>query len=426
MICKLSFENFLAYADRVDLTFEADLRIKRLLNNAQDIANKSILKSIGVYGPNNSGKTCFCNAIATLQKIMTGDITRVGSISNIFAKNHITKFLVEFESNQKFYRYQVAYISQSKTYMEESLDYIILNTANRSSVRYSPIFKRTVDEVQIYRSGENELETMMDTIGLKVSEHSPFINTFTFKTNSLITAQKDYNSFVQSILTFTMDNPDIGKAFDYFAKNDQDATKFITSFVKNCDLNIDDFGCSDTINVLGPVNNQIVNTLNSNQSNAVALRLWSQHRNIRVPSIVFDSLGTRKIVCLAAYIYDALKFGKTLIIDEIDSSLHHILTRSILALFNNELNDKAQLIFSTHDLLLLDFKHLLRKDQVFLTDIDKESHNSIIIPISSFTAEKDGFRGTEDVVDYYTKGAFGGIPSPDLFSSLLEIKEGKN
>ena len=106
--------------------------------------------------------------------------------------------------------------------------------------------------------------------------------------------------------------------------------------------------------------------------------------------------------------------------DEIDSSLHHILTKSIVAMFNNVLNTKSQLIFTTHDVLLLDLRELFRKDQIWLVDI-KDKSSSTICRMSEFTSrDENGIRGDEDITDYYLKGQFGSIPTPDLFASLEE------
>ena len=143
--------------------------------------------------------------------------------------------------------------------------------------------------------------------------------------------------------------------------------------------------------------------------------------NVNVPSVFFDSVGTLKLIALSGYIYDALSNGKTLIVDEIDSSLHHILTKSIVAMFSNMLNTKAQLLFTTHDALLLDLKEMFRKDQIWLVDI-LDSSSSKISRLSEFTSRaENGIRGDEEnITDYYLKGQFGSIPTPDLFSSLEE------
>nr|WP_296473371.1 AAA family ATPase [uncultured Acetatifactor sp.] len=77
------------------------------------------------------------------------------------------------------------------------------------------------------------------------------------------------------------------------------------------------------------------------------IRLVSVYKGVHVPSILFDSTGTKKIAALASYIIEGIEQGRILVVDELDSSLHFKLTRAIVAMFNNELNMGAQLIFAT-------------------------------------------------------------------------------
>ena len=129
------------------------------------------------------------------------------------------------------------------------------------------------------------------------------------------------------------------------------------------------------------------------------LRLISVHRGKPLPSIKFDSSGTKKIVALASYIVEALEKGKILIIDELDSGL----------------------ICTTHDVSLLDIKTLFRKDQIWFTD--KDIHQAYLYSLAQFTAEKDGVRSESDIIDKYSKGAFGALPDPSLVEALLSVSE---
>ena len=132
------------------------------------------------------------------------------------------------------------------------------------------------------------------------------------------------------------------------------------------------------------------------------LRLISVHRGKPLPSIKFDSSGTKKIVALASYIVEALEKGKILIIDELDSGLQFKISREIISLFNNYINASAQLICTTHDVSLLDIKTLFRKDQIWFTD--KDIHQAYLYSLAQFTAEKDGVRSESDIIDKYSKG----------------------
>jgi len=72
---------------------------------------------------------------------------------------------------------------------------------------------------------------------------------------------------------------------------------------------------------------------------------------------------------MAGHIYHALKQGEVLVIDEIDTSLHPQLTEFLVELFNDpEINaNNAQLIFTTHDVTLMNPSYM-RRDQLFFVD----------------------------------------------------------
>ena len=67
------------------------------------------------------------------------------------------------------------------------------------------------------------------------------------------------------------------------------------------------------------------------------IRLVSTYKGVPVPSMLFDSTGTKKIAALASYVIEALEQGRMLVVDELDSSIHFKLTRAIVAMFNMNL-----------------------------------------------------------------------------------------
>ena len=82
-----------------------------------------------------------------------------------------------------------------------------------------------------------------------------------------------------------------------------------------------------------------------------------------------QSAGTQKILSMFFPIYNLLNNGGVMIIDELDITLHYSLIKEIIKMFNSvEYNRKnAQLIFTTHNLLLLDF-NLFREDQIWFLE----------------------------------------------------------
>ncbi len=119
-----------------------------------------------------------------------------------------------------------------------------------------------------------------------------------------------------------------------------------------------------------------------------------------------ESEGTKKYFCLSAPIIDTLLHGKVLVIDELDASLHPMLTRALVHLFNDPAQNPnhAQLIFATHDTNLLD-QNLFHKSQIWFAEKDKVGATHV----TSLTEYKN-VRSTDNIEKHYIQGKYGAIP----------------
>ena len=122
--------------------------------------------------------------------------------------------------------------------------------------------------------------------------------------------------------------------------------------------------------------------------------------------LVDESSGTRNLLFLAGPVLDILQKGLTLVIDELDTSLHTLLVRELVRLFHRpEVNTGgAQLIFTTHDTSLLDAPDLFRRDQIWLVEKDREQA-STLVALSEFSPRKN-----EALERGYLMGRYGGVP----------------
>lgn len=124
-----------------------------------------------------------------------------------------------------------------------------------------------------------------------------------------------------------------------------------------------------------------------------------------------ESAGTKKIIEVAGPIFDTLRDGKLLIVDELDAKLHPLLTRSIVGLFMNpETNPHgAQLVFATHDTNLLNLAYL-RRDQIWFTEKDR-TESSDLYSLLEFRDETGAkVRNDRSVQKDYINGRYGAIP----------------
>ncbi len=119
-----------------------------------------------------------------------------------------------------------------------------------------------------------------------------------------------------------------------------------------------------------------------------------------------ESSGTRNLVALAGPMREVLHQGLTLVIDELDTSLHPLLVRRLVRLFHEPSMNTggAQLIFTTHDASLLDAPDLLRRDQIWLVEKDTDQA-SRLVSLSEFSPRKN-----EALERGYLMGRYGGIP----------------
>lgn len=138
------------------------------------------------------------------------------------------------------------------------------------------------------------------------------------------------------------------------------------------------------------------------------LRILSWHKTDAGEEVSLDmddeSDGTRKLFEFTGGWLRALDNGATLLVDELDRSLHPHMTRFLIGLFHSAGNAKnAQLIFTTHDTSLLD-NTLMRRDQVWFVEKD-DKQSSQFYPLLAYSPRKD-----EALERGYLKGRYGAIP----------------
>lgn len=125
-----------------------------------------------------------------------------------------------------------------------------------------------------------------------------------------------------------------------------------------------------------------------------------------------ESAGTRRLFAFAAPWIESLQQGNTIVVDELDASLHTHIVQFLVGLFHHrppQGDRAAQLIFTTHDTALLDAS-IFRRDQIWLMEKD-QSHASTLVPLTDFSPRKH-----EAVGRGYLQGRYGALPVTSAFS----------
>ncbi|SCF32071.1 hypothetical protein GA0070216_109202 [Micromonospora matsumotoense] len=138
-----------------------------------------------------------------------------------------------------------------------------------------------------------------------------------------------------------------------------------------------------------------------------------------------ESTGTQQLLDLAIDASWVLNRGGVLAVDEIDASLHPMLTAKLIGLFQSPVTNPAhsQLIFTSHDATLLgtfDTEEVLSRDEIWFTEKAKDGTSSVY-PLTDFKPRREG----ENRQRRYLNGNYGGVPdiSTYLFERALATRE---
>lgn len=416
MITSFKFENCFAFDKQVEMILRADMRTKRFSSNVTKINEKlNVVKAVGIYGPNNTGKTSFINCAKAIKRTLENKKIRLDA--NIFTNSSICYESISFINDDKEYNYEYKFDSNTHSYIYEKMAEILRDEYNNANEEIIFIKDTIKDEYKC------PLDINLQNILNVASTNNILIYTLQIEKFEILQKIKEIlTSLANSIEIVDMNNIPNSKTIEML-KNKNEETKEIVEFIKNADIYLEDYRYEEDVEFTID-GKEADEKILKNQNLMDQIRLISVYKGRAVPSIIFDSLGTRKIAALASYVISAIEEGKTLIVDELDSSLHFKITRAIMSMFNNEINKSAQLIATLHDISLLDCKRMFRKEQIWFTD--KNENGTELYSLKEFSYEQSGIRDTTDVQDKYSKGAFGAVPDPDLISTLLEVEKNED
>ena len=160
----------------------------------------------------------------------------------------------------------------------------------------------------------------------------------------------------------------------------------------------------------GPVNERFIVTHQDGE--LVAKKLVTYHPTEDGGEAKFEmrmeSDGSQRVIDLLPAFLDLSSSNskKVYVIDEVDRSLHTLLTRQLLTAYLSSCSpeSRSQLLLTTHDVLLMD-QQLLRRDEMWVTERNSAGASELI----SFSEFKD-VRYDKDIRKSYLQGRMGGVP----------------
>ncbi len=422
MIIEFAVTNFRSIKERQVMDFRTDGQIGDKVLSDHIVLSKdkshggNLVKAVAIYGANASGKSNFLKALYALEFMVTNsgsfkldkEIPTYEPFKLDKTSSHEpTTFEIEFiAKDNKRYRYEVQFDKNS--IISEDLS---LYELERKSNRSSSVFKRIGDSSIIWNEKRdfslNPNQLLLSKVGTNavplLREAYRFFSTYLFY------GAAQSVSFDEAMLKMSE------LLLSDKTSDNEGLKKMIVSIIQAADTGISNIFTHelDTSQLLLP--EEMASDEKDKILNRYKKRIKTVHgiyeNGVEVGQTTFDlseeSTGTMKLVGLAGVIAQALQDGSVVIMDEIDKNLHPLLTRMIINLFHNaNFNRKnAQLIFSTHDVSLIDLT-LFRRDQIMLIDKDI-SGMSYAKRLSDYT----GISRVKSLEKWYMAGMFKAVPA---------------
>lgn len=427
MLLEFTVGNFLSFRDKNTLSLSATAIKEYVDTNIISTQRYQLLKSSVIYGANSSGKSNLIKAMSTMRKLVLQSFKQAST-----EELNITPFLLNTENEENPSFFEVLFLLDEVRYR---YGFEVDNTSFKSEWLFEskkqsekPLFIRENDGIEVMKtfSEGKDLEektrdnalflTVVDQFNGKKAK--AIMNWF----NNFVTVSGLSHEHYTGITFNLLDNEETKPAMQ--------------SFYNNADLGFDtvklnkkEFDVARLPKDMPESIMQEISTKLQGQTMVDAITVHKKYdsKNKVVGTVEFDmdsqeSAGTNKVFNLSGPIFDVLHDGGVLVVDELDASLHPLLTLAITKLFNSqEHNQKnAQLIFATHDTNLLTYGNY-RRDQIYFVEKDKYGASDLysLVEYKEEGAVK-AIRKDRSFEKDYIQGRYGAIPFIGNLSNIIK------
>jgi AAA15 family ATPase/GTPase len=397
-IIEFSVENFKIFKERATFSMATRKNEHTFESNGQNLLRTSL-----IYGPNASGKSSLFHAFTFLRNgIINSANKSEGSILPYVpfklsdSNNQPSFYEIIFSLEGKIFRYNFSII-ENEVITENLFEILSSEKEKEYLIRKKQSFELS-----------NDFEGA-DDITTKTRKEVLFLSAAAQWNNSLAVEIIKGFSNINIISGLDSDNHR-GYTIRMF-KEKAEMKEKILDFLKNADFCIED-GSVEKMELPDFIKKKMALEFKEVPSDITTIYFLHNKFNSDNQKIGFEkfnigeeSVGTQKFFDVLGPIIDTLENGKTLFIDEFDNSLHPLLTKLIIDLFEKNNSKNAQLIVTSHDTSLLSYKDLI-KDQFWFTEKDKFGAGKLF-SLAEFDLK---LRNDTEYSKKYLEGRFGALP----------------
>lgn len=412
MLVEFRIKNFRSLRDEQALNLVASTD-KTLLDthalNSGLKAAPNLLRSAVVYGANASGKS---NLIKALQ-YMRGVVVESAALQPGQTFDRLHPFRLDATSGSQPTEFEVTFILDGVRYQ-----YSFAMNTQRIVSEQLLVYKAFKPQRWFARhfdadSGKDVYEFGPGLKGAKnlwegaTRPNALFLSVAVQLNSEALRPVFDW--FANRLVIFNEQSP-LSPQFSVQMLKQEAQRKAICEFLRAADISIADIEVATKQAMVHTIHLDLPTGKREETASEQAVDEVRFHHVTEHGKAVFDlmdeSSGTRNLLFLTGPILDILNKGLTLVVDELDTSLHTLLVQALVRLFHRpEVNiGGAQLILTTHDTSLLDAYGLFRRDQIWFVE-KRPDQSSSLYPLLDFSPRKN-----EALERGYLQGRYGALP----------------
>lgn len=424
MIVELTIENFKSFREKCVVCFAAGTTSKLSGNLLRQKNGERIVKSMGLYGPNASGKTSILDALYALKTFVLFSSQEQKPTSRI---PHFEPFALEkttssrpstigltFDFDGDRFTLEVS-ATPTRVHKEQLTVQRLTKQPSRKSAK-STLIERTWAE-----DSETYVTALHKDLGPDLTRAAAIEQTT--QNRLLLGKLASMNSELAGNLIKWFDhdldfydmhrNPSTESVMlTETAKLLRDDDKFlalIIQFMKDADIGIQDLQIADEKTLKAEVS-ELDNKLEFKES--VEPGISFRHSSHDDSEVFFprhkESSGTLRFIALLVAMLKPSARRRFVCIDELSASMHPELVRRLIRIVHSSFFNQHgnQVMFTTHDTHLIEPTELLRRDQVTLCNKDRFGRSTL----KRLDEYQDSARSDANLQKQYLQGRFGGTP----------------
>ena len=166
MISEITFNGYRFFADGSSLSFVADRRVKSLLSNSFSLDKRQILKSLALYGGNNTGKTNIVALMVAIKRVLQGQ-DRIKFNSDVFNDRRGVSISITYNNQDdlKWLRYEFEYDCVKREFLKERIEAITYYESGNPNIKTVLELDRDAKILNVF--GINKTELLDVIVGQK-------------------------------------------------------------------------------------------------------------------------------------------------------------------------------------------------------------------------------------------------------------------